>query len=41
VLLVMTQFAPLPGRALDVLQIAMMAFLVALAITVLRRRPIA
>jgi hypothetical protein len=36
-LLVLTQFAPLPGRALDVVQIAMMALLVALAVTVLRR----
>ncbi len=40
VLLVLAQFAPLPGRALDFLQIAMMALLVALAVTVLRR-PIA
>jgi hypothetical protein len=37
VLLVLTQFAPLPGRALDFVQISMMALLVALAITVLRR----
>lgn len=40
VLLVLAQFAPLPGRALDGLQIAMMALCVALAVTVLRR-PIA
>ena len=40
VLLVMTQFAPLSGRALDFVQVAMMALLVTLAITVLRR-PIA
>jgi hypothetical protein len=37
VLLVLAQFAPLPGRALDFLQIAMMAFIVALAVTVVRR----
>ena len=40
VLLVLAQFAPLPGRALDFVQIAMMALCVALAVTVLRR-PIA
>ena len=40
VLLVMTQFAPLSGRALDFVQVAMMALFVTLAITVLRR-PIA
>ena len=37
VLLVLVQFAPLPGRALDFLQVAVMALCVALACTVLRR----
>ncbi len=37
VVLVLAQFAPLPGRALDFLQIAMMALFLALAVTVLRR----
>ena len=37
VLLVLAQFAPLPGRALDYLQIAMMALLVALAVKVFIR----
>jgi hypothetical protein len=40
VLLVLAQFAPLPGRALDLLQIVMMALYAALAVAVLRR-PIA
>jgi hypothetical protein len=38
VVLVIAQFAPLPGRALDFLQAAMMALLVALAVSVIRRR---
>jgi hypothetical protein len=37
VVLVIAQFTPLPGRALDFLQIAMMALLVALAVSVMRR----
>jgi len=37
VLLVVAQFAPVPGRTLDYLQIAMMALFVALAVKVLRR----
>ena len=37
VVLVAAQFAPLPGRTLDFLQIGMMALIVALAVTVLRR----
>lgn len=37
VLLVLAQFAPIPGRALDVLQVAVMTLLVAFAVTVLRR----
>jgi hypothetical protein len=37
VLLVLAQFTPLPGRALDFLQIAMMALFVALAVRVVRR----
>jgi hypothetical protein len=37
VLLVLAQFAPLPGRALDYLQMAMMALFVALAVSVIRR----
>ena len=36
-LLVLAQFAPLPGRTIDYLQIAMMALFVALAVRVLRR----
>jgi hypothetical protein len=36
-LLVVAQFTPLPGRALDFLQIAMMALFVTLAVSVLRR----
>jgi hypothetical protein len=36
-LLVLAQFAPLPGRTLDYLQVAMMALFVALAVRVLRR----
>lgn len=37
VLLVPVQFLPLPGRAIDLLQIAMMGLYIALAVTVLRR----
>jgi hypothetical protein len=40
VLLVLAQFAPVPARALDFLQVAMMALCVGLALAVLRR-PIA
>ncbi|MEJ7786139.1 MAG: hypothetical protein WKF96_15140 [Solirubrobacteraceae bacterium] len=36
-LLIPLQFAPIPGRVIDLLQIVMMALYVALAVTVLRR----
>ena len=37
VVLVLAQFAPIPGRALDYLQVAIMALLLLLAVAVLRR----
>jgi hypothetical protein len=35
--LVLAQFAPLPGRAIDFVQIAMMVLVLALGVSVLRR----